>query len=440
MRDAVQEFIKFNRTYARRSAELMRFKIERMAEIPFAFFRGTYHLYARDVLQRDLIPLPILMGDGLEMDLVGDIHCENYGTYKAEDGLIHYDIDDFDEATQGRFDVDVCRFAVNLLLAAQQRGDSLDNQVGVVLAGIASYLETARASLKKGKLHDLDISEKSPGDAVAIAQLIKAKSEVKRSKFFADLTEDKGGKRTIKRSFLKYFNLTEAEKSQAERLLHDFRNRWSKAPDKKGFFDIHDICGRISGIGSMGRHRYVVLISGKDHAEKRNVLLEFKEARPSGYDVFRNRETSPDAILQRAEKVITSERLAQAASSPYLGHAVDGAMSFQVREISPHAERIDWKALKQPAFVEVMKVHAAILARSHVRASARVQGPTHPLPELGDADRFRQRVLAFALGYADIVQRDWTRFVAARPDLENVANWASGGSQESAKDSTGSQQ
>ena len=69
----------------------------------------------------DLIPLPILGGDGVEMDLIGDIHCENYGTYKAyKDGLIHYDIDDFDETTQGRFDVDVCRFATNILLAAQQ--------------------------------------------------------------------------------------------------------------------------------------------------------------------------------------------------------------------------------------------------------------------------------------------------------------------------------
>jgi uncharacterized protein (DUF2252 family) len=424
MRDAVQEFITFNRVYARRSAELMRFKIERMADNAFAFYRGTYHLYARDVLQHDLIPLPILGGDGVEMDLVGDIHCENFGTYKAEDGLIHYDIDDFDETTKGRFDVDVCRFATNILLAAQQRDDSLENQVDAVLAGMLSYLDATRAGLKKGK-HDLDIFEGNPSDSAPIAQLIKQKSEVKRSKFIADLTDDKGGKRQIKRSFLKYFNLTDAEKSQAERLLNDFKTRWPKAPDKKGFFDIHDICGRISGIGSMGRHRYVVLIGGKDHTEKRNVLLEFKEARPSGYDVFRNRETSPEAVLHRAEKVITCERLSQAASSPYLGYAIDGTMSFQVREISPHAERVDWKTLKQPVFVDVMKVQAQILARTHVRASTRVQGPTHPLPELADSDRFRQRVLAFALGYADIVQRDWLRFKAAREDLDNVASWSS---------------
>ena len=238
------------------------------------------------------------------------------------------------------------------------------------------------------------------------------------------MTEDKAGKRQIKRTLHKYYNLTDAETQQAERLLQDFKTRWPKATDKKGFFDIYDICGRISGIGSMGRHRYVVLVGGKGNAEKHNILLEFKESRPSAYDVYRNRENTPEALLQRAEKVVTCERLSQAASSPYLGHAIDGPLSFQVREISPHADRVDWKSQKFAAFIDLVRVQAAILARVHGRASTRVQGPTHPLPELADIDRFRQRALAFALGYGDIVQRDWLRFVAAREELDNVSKWA----------------
>jgi hypothetical protein len=33
-------------------------------------------------------------------------------------------------------------------------------------------------------------------------------------------------------------------------------------------------------------------------------------------------------------------------------------------------------------------------------------------------------MLAFALGFADVAYRDWSRFVAARGDLENVDQWA----------------
>ena len=428
MRDALQEFMTFNRPDAKRNAELIRFKIARMADSPFAFFRGSFHLFARDALDRTMLLLPILTNDGIEMDLVGDIHNENYGTYKAADGLIHYDLNDFDETTRGRFDFDVCRLAVSTVLAAQERKDSLEDQVAAVLAGLSSYLQAVQSSLKKGKFLDLDYFEKNPGPSDAIAQLIKQKTMVKRSQFIADLTEDKDGQRRIKRSLLKYFNLTDADKSQAQRLLDDFHKRWKNPPDKKDFFNIHDICGRIAGIGSMGRHRYVVLISGKGHEEKHDILLEFKEARPSAYDIYRNRETSPQALLDRAEKVIACQRLSQAACSPYLGFAIDGEQSFQVREISPHADRVDCRSLKSSeSFVDVIKVQAAILARIHVRSTTRVEGPSHPLPELDDPERFRQRVLAFALAYADIVQRDWARFVSARGDLENTASWTVSG-------------
>src|SRR5437899_9106878 len=100
MRDPVAEFQAFNRAFARRNPELLRFKIERMSASPFAFFRGTFHLFARDSIEKVFDLRPVVAGERPEIDLVGDIHTENYGTYKAADGKVHYDINDFDETTQ----------------------------------------------------------------------------------------------------------------------------------------------------------------------------------------------------------------------------------------------------------------------------------------------------------------------------------------------------
>src|SRR5262245_8617164 len=111
MRDAIVEFKNYNRPFARRNPELLRFKIARMSESPFAFFRGSFHLFAHDVLAGLSSPLQLFTATGNELDLVGDIHSENFGTYKANDGLVHYDVNDFDETTTGRFDFDVCRLA-----------------------------------------------------------------------------------------------------------------------------------------------------------------------------------------------------------------------------------------------------------------------------------------------------------------------------------------
>src|SRR5262249_6404171 len=175
--------------------------------------------------------------------------------------------------------------------------------------------------------------------------------------------------------------------------------------------------------------RYVILIVGKGSGEARNVLLEFKEARPSAYDLYRRRETDATSLVERAERVISVQRQSQAASNRRLGFAVDGSVSFQVRELGPHDSRLDVKSLKTPAeFREVARVQAAILARTHARAAARVVGVVNPLAELNDAEAFCQRVLAFALLYADLVQQDWTRFVGQRAELENCEQWAAASS------------
>lgn len=421
-RDPIQEFMTFNRPFARRNPELLRFKVARMAEGPFAFFRGTFHLFARDVLDKNLQPLQLLKGDGLEMDLVGDIHSENYGTYKAADGVVHYDINDFDETTRGRFDFDVCRQATSLFLASREGGESLARAVQVPLAFLATYIDTVHRLLKRGKDPEFDVSAAASCGCSPVDTLLASAAASKRPAFIARLTELRDGQRRLLRS-MHYFNLPDDERAQAERLLTDYVRRHPQAKDIEGYYRIEDVCGRVSGIGSMGRLRYVVLVGGKGSAEGRNVLLEFKEARPSAYDLYRNRDTEASALVGRAERVIEMQRRSQAASSGHLGFAVDGPLSFQARELGPADARVDTAGMKgTEGLTCVARVQASILARTHARSAMRAVGPANPLAELADADAFSQRVLAFALGYADIARRDWTRFVGARAEIEDVAS------------------
>jgi uncharacterized protein (DUF2252 family) len=423
MRDPIVEFMNYNRPFAQRNAELLRYKITRMAESPFTFFRGTFHLYARDVLDKFWGSAPLLTGEGVELDLVGDIHTENYGTYKAADGVIHYDINDFDETTRGRFDFDVCRLGTSVFLASRDRGDPLPNAVQLTLSFLTAYTEMARRQIKKGRELELDVSENDPANSQPVDDLIAACAAVKRSEFIQKMTSHPEGHRKILRS-LHYFNLPDDQRAQAVRLVEDYRRRMPEPPSAE-FYEVEDVCGRVAGIGSMGRLRYAVLVAGKGKKEGRNVILEFKEARPSAYDLYRQRDTHATACADRAERVVKVQRESQALCSPYLGFAVDGSMSFQVREIGPHDARVDFQAVKNIARVgSVVQVQAGILARTHARATARAVGPTNPLAELEDADKFCVRALAFVLAYADLVQSDYTRFVGQRGQLENIGQWA----------------
>src|SRR5262249_38601987 len=147
-----------------------------------------------------------LAGGGAELDLVGDIHSENYGTFQAEDGQIHYDINDFDETTKGRLDFDVRRATVSVILAAQDRQDSLEDAALSALAFLNAYLEMVRRLLKKGS--ELDVSERKPSGIAAVDHLVRDMAANKRQAFVGKLTEIKDGKRQLLRS-LRYFNLPE---------------------------------------------------------------------------------------------------------------------------------------------------------------------------------------------------------------------------------------
>jgi uncharacterized protein (DUF2252 family) len=422
MRDPVQEFKDFNRPFARRNAELMRFKIERMAAGPFAFFRGTFHLFARDVVS-GVVELGTREGDA-EFDIVGDIHSENFGTFKAGDGNIHYDVNDFDETTRGRLDFDVCRLATSWFLAAQELRGAVTEVTAVVLAGVAAYAERLQHALKKGKSADLDITQICPSGCAAVDNLVAAGAAKRRPAFIEALTEVGEHGRRMRRS-PRYFNLPDEERHRAERLLADYRKRRTDPPPRPEYYTVEDVCGRVSGIGSMGRYRYAVLINGKSSADGRNVLLEFKESRPSGYDLARGRDGGDAALPERAAQVVGVQRQSQAVSSTRLGFAIDNGLSFQVRELGPPDARVEAKSLASATDLScVAKVQGEILARIHARAARNAVGPANPLADLADQDRFCQRVLAFALRYADLVKLDFDRFAGSRSELDDVSAWS----------------
>ena len=413
----------YNRPFARRSADLLRFKVARMAEGPCPFFRGTFHLFARDWVNK-VVEVRTVMPDGAaEFDIVGDLHGENFGSFKADDGRVHYDVNDFDETTRGRFDLDVCRLATSWLLTAQDRGERLTAAVSVVLAGLGAYADSFRRALKKGKAPDLDPTDKDPPHEPAVDELLVAAAARKRSKFIATLTEvTKEGRRLLRSAH--YFNLPDDERQRVLRLLDDYRRR--PGPEvKEGYYAVEDACGRVSGIGSMGRFRYAVLLAGKGSDEARNVLLEFKESLPSSLDTARGTAPPAEAFQGHAEHVVEMQRKSQPAHNPHLGIAVDGGVSFQARELGPADGRVVSRALKTGTLLEgLARVQGAVLARIHARGALASVGPARPLAEVEDVDAFAGRVLAFALNYADQVGRDFKHFTGARADLENVAGWA----------------
>ena len=90
------------------------YKHEQMRADPFLFFRATYYRWAQ--LWKQNCPQ---LARAPEVYAVGDLHLENFGTWRDAEGRLVWGVNDFDEAHPMAFPNDLVRLAVSALLAAE---------------------------------------------------------------------------------------------------------------------------------------------------------------------------------------------------------------------------------------------------------------------------------------------------------------------------------
>lgn len=93
----------------------LRLKHQRMAESPFPFFRATFYRWMQvwPEVCPDLAKAPHLLA-------VGDLHVENFGTWRDAEGRLVWGVNDFDEAAVLPYAIDLVRLATSATLASDE--------------------------------------------------------------------------------------------------------------------------------------------------------------------------------------------------------------------------------------------------------------------------------------------------------------------------------
>src|ERR1700761_6408039 len=86
-------------------------KYEAMAENAFAFYRGTCHLFYEDLAAAEALPLSPLTW------ICGELHIENFGSYKGDNKLVYFDLNDFDEALLAPASYELARMVTSIFIA-----------------------------------------------------------------------------------------------------------------------------------------------------------------------------------------------------------------------------------------------------------------------------------------------------------------------------------
>ena len=163
-------------------------------------------------------------------------------------------------------------------------------------------------------------------------------------------------------------------------------------------FEIVDGALRVVGVGSVGTRCTVMLLKGG--GENDMLVLQQKEAGPSVLEPY----LKHGEFTNQAQRVVTGQRLMQAASDIFLGwsHGAGSERQYYWRQLKDMKGSIDMSLLDVNGFASYLRSCSLCLARAHARAGdpAKISGYL----EKGVA--FDCAIAKFAVCYADQTKRD----------------------------------
>src|ERR1035437_7562875 len=128
----------------------LRFKHEQMAAAFFPFFRATFYRWLQvwPEVCPELDQVPHILS-------VGDLHVENFGTWRDTDGRLVWGVNDFDEACVYPYTMDLVRLATSALVAAREEHLAMKakESAAAILAGYERGMEAGGRPFVLGENH-----------------------------------------------------------------------------------------------------------------------------------------------------------------------------------------------------------------------------------------------------------------------------------------------
>jgi uncharacterized protein (DUF2252 family) len=346
----------------------------KLQESASRFFRGTAALFYR-LAATHPEALQLARGQSPRW-VVGDVHLENIGALTLDGERYTYDLNDLDEAAHAAGAWDVLRGAVACVIAVQDLGAGFDAAVGALHAFARAYKDQVPFK-----------APRSARDLVALSRKERLETILRAR------TQGRGDKRRFRR-WSRYLGLAAGEGAMLRALLE----RWALGAREPGL-TLLDARFRVQGTGSLGVHRYALLVGDR---EDRAFLLDAKEMHPSALVTAglarppRGRDLAP---LPDALRVLTAEAALR-------GHAVPGVQalsgtdgrSYLVRRYAPGEFKLDLERVLRERPEELQGLAATLghrLREAHRRAG-------HEPSRLDEA-----RVRSIALDLGSHMVRAW---------------------------------
>lgn len=387
--------------------ELLPIRYGRMKKSPFAFYRGAAALMAMD-----LSGTPTT---GLRVQACGDCHVANFGGFGSPERELLFDINDFDETLPAPWEWDVKRLAASLVLATRVEGYG----EGFCKDTAREMVESYRVRMQRyASMRAIDVWYSHLTAEVLVKN---ARSEASKRRWRD--AEEKARQQTSRRLLKKMTVMTREGRKIADHppLVYHISQSFARLVEIRGLFDhyketlpperrilfdrysIVDAARKVVGVGSVGtRCAAMLLMAGENDP----LFLQLKEARESVLEPYAGKSN----CANHGERVVTGQRMLQAASDVFLGWTADKqGKQYYFRQFRDMKMTVDLEDLSKTDWVEYAGICGWALARAH----ARTGDPAKIAGYLGRSEVFDTAIVKFAATYADQSEKDYALLLRA---------------------------
>ena len=398
MQEITQRILSFNKDC---KPELASLKYKAMTEDAFRFFRGTCHIFYEDLSKEEpLFPSPLCW-------VCGDLHLENFGSFKGDNSLVYFDINDFDESVLAPVIMDVVRVITSILLAF----DALHLTQQQTTEAVEIFLKYFSKILSVGRGRYIE-RQTATGE---VKKFLKAVARRKQQELLQERTRGKG--KNIRLFKGEKQNLKIVDKIKKTTLLETF-SQWMKSyhelPHK---YEVIDVSYRIAGTGSLGYERFLFLISNIDEPGKYK-FMDMKQATPSSLIPYiKNAQPYWET---EAERIVSVQKRMQNITPAQLSTHIFNGHSYVIQEMQPSKDRINFKLIDHEfnQICCVMEDMGMITASVYLNSSGR-QGSAiaDELISFGQNKEWHNSVIDYAKHYIIKVKKDFQDF---KSDYKNI--------------------
>src|SRR5579859_688379 len=392
MSNVAERILAFNKG---RDPELLQLKYHTMRSDAFAFLRGTCHLFYEDW------PADSALNNAPPAWICGDLHWQNLGSYKGDNWLVYFQINDFDEAVLAPCTWDLARLLVSLVVGAK----FLQCDAPQAEALCAYFLDEYAKEVAKGRI-ELIHEEDSTG---VVRELLFQVRTRNRAAFLDSRTTLVEGVRRLRIDGKHTRPITEGERANVLNMMQN----WAKQQVHPQFFTVLDVAHRVAGVGSLGVDRYVLLVEGKGSPD-RNYLLDLKAEQTSSLQPYL--PTKQPDWHEQAERVVTIQQWVQGVPPALLSAVKIGGGSYVLRELQPQEDKVHTELLqgKVSRLEKLVETIARVVAWGQLRSGGQ-QGaePAYALMTFIQQPHWQKALLKYVQAYANQVEEDYQEYCAA---------------------------